>query len=290
MAASDKNESVIQGLEAFLTSLEEYRAHRAHFANNNATLKEKKIVWDLRNKLLKDVGRFQPLITELTGKEEVTITTLGKDVIHDMWLKGLDLEWGTTTYKVLTCCIDVTTQAIGKLEDDIKSGHRNNLGVEQQSNIIDPSSEKVLEKILSRFHLVAKELKNRYDSRQTIDIEDEYDVQDLVHALLKIYFDDIRPEEWTPSYAGGSSRMDFLLKNERMVVEVKKTRDKLRDKDVGGQLIIDITRYKEHPNCLTLVCFVYDPEGFISNPIGLENDLNKLSDDKLKVSVYISPK
>jgi hypothetical protein len=26
-------------------------------------------------------------------------------------------------------------------------------------------------------------------------------------------FDDIRPEEYTPSYAGGSSRIDFLLED-----------------------------------------------------------------------------
>ena len=45
----------------------------------------------------------------------------------------------------------------------------------------------------------------------------------LLHALLLLYFDDIRAEEWTPSYAGKSARMDFLLKNEGVVIEVKKT-------------------------------------------------------------------
>ncbi|MFC1959027.1 hypothetical protein ACFLV6_03875 [Chloroflexota bacterium] len=100
----------------------------------------------------------------------------------------------------------------------------------------------------------------------------------------------MRPEEWSPSYAGSSSRMDFLLKNESLVVEVKRTRDSLRDKNVGEQLIIDIARYKAHPDCKTLVCFIYGPEGLISNPTGLENDLNKLSNNELKVSVYVTPK
>lgn len=148
----------------------------------------------------------------------------------------------------------------------------------------------VLENIFNHFYQVARQLRNRHDSRETLDVKDEYDVQDLMHALLKIYFDDIRPEEWTPSYAGGSRRMDFLLKNESLVVEVKMTRDKLRDKDVGEQLIVDIVTYGAHPDCKTLVCFVYDPEGFISNPTGLENDLSKLSDDKLKIKVYVIPK
>jgi hypothetical protein len=54
--------------------------------------------------------------------------------------------------------------------------------------------------------------------------DDEYDVQDIFHALLRLFVDDIREEEWTPSYAGGASRMDFLLPELETVVEIKKTR------------------------------------------------------------------
>ena len=46
--------------------------------------------------------------------------------------------------------------------------------------------------IIDRFDLVTKQLRQRHDSRETLDISDEYDVQDLFHALLKLYFDDIR--------------------------------------------------------------------------------------------------
>lgn len=148
----------------------------------------------------------------------------------------------------------------------------------------------VLEKLFSRFHQAARQLRNRHEERPTVDVSDEYDVQDLLHSLLKLYFDDIRPEEWTPSYAGGSSRMDFLLKNEQLVVEVKKTRDNLRDRSIGEQLIVDIAKYKEHPDCRTLVCFIYDAEGLIANPTGLENDLNSSSTDELSVWVHVFPK
>lgn len=64
-------------------------------------------------------------------------------------------------------------------------------------------------------------------------------MQDLLNALLRLYFYDIRPEEYTPSYAGKTARVDFLLKNEK------------------------------------IVCFVYDPEERIRNPISIVNDLNK---------------
>lgn len=59
-----------------------------------------------------------------------------------------------------------------------------------------------LERLIKRFHIVALQLGHRYDNRETLIIQDEYDVQDLLHALLKTVFDDVRREEVTPSYAG----------------------------------------------------------------------------------------
>lgn len=147
----------------------------------------------------------------------------------------------------------------------------------------------LVEQICSRFHIVARQLKSRYSDRDTLVVEDEYDTQDLLHALLHIYFDDIRAEEWTPSYAGGCSRVDFLLKSEQIVIEVKKTRKGLKAKDVGEQLIIDSERYRAHPNCKILFCFVYDPDGWVSNPRGLENDLNR-KNKEFEVKVLIVPK
>ncbi len=146
----------------------------------------------------------------------------------------------------------------------------------------------LIARICNRFHLVARQLRSRHNNRETINIEDEYDVQDLFHALLTLEFDDIRPEEWTPSYAGSSSRTDFLLKQEQIVVEIKKTRKDLGAKQVGEQLIIDIRRYKSHPDCKALICFVYDPEGRIANPRGIENDLNG-EHEGVDVKVIIAP-
>jgi hypothetical protein len=145
-----------------------------------------------------------------------------------------------------------------------------------------------LESLFNRFHLVARQMLQRYGGRPTLAIGDEYDVQDLLHSLLRLYFDDIRDEEFNPSYGGGSTRSDFLLKAERMVVEVKKTRDGLKDKDVGDQLVIDIAKYRTHPDCRAFVAFVYDPDQRLKNPRGLETDLTD-SKGELPTHVYIRP-
>lgn len=146
-------------------------------------------------------------------------------------------------------------------------------------------AEKTLIRLFDRFHRVALQIQRRHDNRPTIIIRDEYDVQDLLHSLMKIFFDDVRAEEWTPSYAGKSARMDFLLKQCKTVVEVKRTRQGLSDKELGDQLIVDVERYKAHPDCNKLFCFVYDPEGRIDNPEGLINDLNNRHEGFVKVVV-----
>jgi hypothetical protein len=142
---------------------------------------------------------------------------------------------------------------------------------------------------LSRFHGVERQLQRRHDSRPTLLVQDEYDVQDLLHALLRLDFDDIRSEEWTPSYAGRASRMDFLLKEEQVVIEVKMTRAGRDDAQLGDELAVDVVHYGAHPDCRTLVCFIYDPEGEVRNPAGLKTDLERFSSAQLRVIVAIAP-
>lgn len=143
--------------------------------------------------------------------------------------------------------------------------------------------------LCERFHLIARQLRATRKGKSALDISDEYDMQYLFHALLYLHFSDIRPEETTPSYAGSSARMDFLLKSEQIVIETKMTRDGLNAKVLGNELIEDIARYKSHPDCKVLICFVYDPRGLIANPDGVESDLNK-QDEGLQVWVFIRPK
>jgi hypothetical protein len=69
--------------------------------------------------------------------------------------------------------------------------------------------------------------------------------------------------------------MDFLLKSEKIVVEVKKICRVLVDKEVGSQLLEDTLRYQNHQDCRHFVCFIYDPDSFINNPRRLEHDLSR---------------
>lgn len=146
----------------------------------------------------------------------------------------------------------------------------------------------LIETICRRFPFLVKQLASRHNKRPALLVKDEYDVQDLLHGLLRLHFDDVRPEEVTPSYAGSSARMDFLLKAEKVVVEAKMTRKTLGQKEVVSQLTEDVARYRTHPDCQTLVCFVFDPGGFCKNPVALENDVSTNAQG-FAVKVIVAP-
>lgn len=173
---------------------------------------------------------------------------------------------------------------------------RHLLEMDEVKAFINPSKEaseisetrSTVELICRNFHKYCLQMLRRHNGRNSIAVSDEYDVQDLMHSIFRLHFDDVRCEENTPSYAGSASRMDFLLAKENIVVEVKKTRNTLKDKQVGEQLLIDIGRYSSHPKVKQLICFIYDPEHFITNPSGIENDLSKESNG-IEILVIVTP-
>lgn len=134
-----------------------------------------------------------------------------------------------------------------------------------------------LERILSRLPRVSRSIEKakRYSLRASLEIGDEYDVQDLLKGVLELEFDDIRPEVWTPNYAGTNSRTDFLLPPECILIEVKHTKNAKAQVKITEELIIDIARYKPYPGVKHLVCAVWDTEHHLTNPTALKTDLEK---------------
>ena len=155
-------------------------------------------------------------------------------------------------------------------------------------NGLDLHSDEVIETIFSKFGDVVTQLRIRHDDRETLDVQDEHDAQDLLHSLLRLYFDDIRPETWNPSYAGSSTRSDFLLKDEKIIIEVKHTRKGLTNKKLKEELIVDKEQYKQNEDCKTLYCFVYDPDKRVDNPRGFEKDISEKSDEFVCKVIIIS--
>ncbi|HET9129663.1 MAG TPA: hypothetical protein VFO86_01880 [Terriglobia bacterium] len=230
-------------------------------------------------KLRQYVREIIDLFHELFGKNNYS------QQISDEFNNGITNYTGSPSYKSVENIVSVVRAVLTRL-------NRNPGLLLHKVNSPDTANTGPINEVLElchRFHEVARQLTHRREKRPTLEINDEYDAQDLLHALLRIRFDDIRAEEWTPSYGGGSSRMDFLLKEHSVVVEAKMSRKGLGAKEVSDQLIIDVSRYREHANCKILVCFVYDPPGLIKNARGVERDLERLSGNGLEVRCLIRP-
>lgn len=247
--------------------------------------------------IIRDYDKFKAAVELLDKLEDFTWGFHASELIELMRPKAImvhprQINKGLQIpphISVMATCQELITKcgACNNYYDDVKRLLRQievKIKIKAESN-----NHEILSTIFDRFHKVANQLKNRHANRETINISDEYDVQDIIRSLLTLHFDDIREEEYAPSYAGGASRIDFLLKKEEIIIEVKKTRNTLKDKEIGSQLLIDIARYEMHPDCKELYCFVYDPESLIKNPIGLENDLAKQSKDTMDVKVFIRP-
>ncbi len=147
----------------------------------------------------------------------------------------------------------------------------------------------LIRKVCLRFHAVTRQLRLRKDYRATLEVEDDYDLQDLLCALLKVEFDEVGVDEWTPPYAEGAPRTTFLLHREQIAVVAKKTRPGLTMKELADQVAADSAKYSVRNKCTTLFCFIYDPEGRIGSPKRLETDLTSVS-DRYTIEVLVAPK
>lgn len=150
--------------------------------------------------------------------------------------------------------------------------------------------EELLQTLIRGLPRAMHPLIHRRKGVQSLSFESEYDIQDLLHSQLRPWVADIRPEEFTPSYAGTSTRMDFLLPTHQLVIETKRIRDKSHATKVGDELIIDIEHYRRHPGCDRLWCVIYDQLQLIPNPSGLVADLEgqrSTPDGSVHVRVFV---
>jgi hypothetical protein len=109
-------------------------------------------------------------------------------------------------------------------------------------------------------------LSNRPRNRAGVprELEDEYDVQWLLHALLLPAIPDLVDEDTAPKLAGAGSRLDFTSRGARLGIEVKHLRERKHVGRMREELMVDERQYQEHPYVETVVGFVHDPHQHIT--------------------------
>lgn len=131
-----------------------------------------------------------------------------------------------------------------------------------------------IERIFDRFGTVTRQLSERQRDRKPLSIKDEYDVQYLLHSLLKIYFDDVRAESHTEQHSIVNPRVDFLLETHSIGIEVKLASESMSKKRILKDFAKDKEQYRNSSKIQALLCFVYDPDHIVKNAVEFESDLS----------------
>src|SRR5208337_5465051 len=118
-----------------------------------------------------------------------------------------------------------------------------------EDKIIPKDIDRLLEILIKGLPRATYPLRNRRKGFNSILFDNEYDMQDLFHSLIRPWIRDIRKEEYTPSYAGNSTRVDFACVDYNIFIELKYIRDIVHSKKIGDELVIDIAHYRKHQNC-----------------------------------------
>lgn len=124
----------------------------------------------------------------------------------------------------------------------------------------------ILTSVFQNFHRFAHQLQNRQNKAESIFIEDEYALQDFVHAILCLHFNKVEKEIWLPPYCGKASRMDFYLKEERIGIEVKFASKNLMEDKLRKQLIEDKEQYMKSGFFDVIIFFVFNPQMALNKP------------------------
>jgi len=140
---------------------------------------------------------------------------------------------------------------------------------------LEKSSVHKVEQIFNRFSEIVIPLQDRREDREPITMMDEYDVQYLLHGLLKLHFDDVRRESHTERHSSVSPRIDFLIQDETIGIEVKRASTSNQEQKIRTELSEDKEQYRVDTNIDTLLIFVYDPDKNIGNKAEFEDSFEE---------------
>lgn len=150
--------------------------------------------------------------------------------------------------------------------------------------------------MLRRFDIAARALRDRprQDKKQCgYIVVDEYDVQDLLFAMIKPLCNDLEREDPVPKSAGDSGRVDLCSRMLGMIIEVKYAKDDNRARAIARECKERVITYSRWPELRHLVFFVYDPEHRLPDADNFIKDLSSsifvYDSKKFSINAIVSP-
>lgn len=141
-----------------------------------------------------------------------------------------------------------------------------------------------VEKYLRNFYMFLEALTEREPDKratltepvlQAVKIQNEYDLQHLLYAVLKPLYSDIRSEVSADSGVG-TIRSDVEIPALGLILEAKCTREKMSLKKLTEEIEADIVHYQADQ----IIFYVYDKEKIVKDKQNYENQFSRMFDGK----------
>jgi hypothetical protein len=131
---------------------------------------------------------------------------------------------------------------------------------EAEADVASHPDVAILERLCRRLPQAARVLVHRTRNNKTsYQVGDEYDVQDLLHALLRGYFKYSVREDPLPKVGGSrSSRADISIEELGALVELKYVRGPADQKRLVEEFSQDLVVYAAWPHLLHLFYVIYN--------------------------------
>ncbi|MCJ7483488.1 MAG: hypothetical protein MUO31_11035 [Thermodesulfovibrionales bacterium] len=163
------------------------------------------------------------------------------------------------------------------------------LFAEKKANFFDDDMT-LIERVCKRISYAARILSNRQrKGKNSFEIKDEYDVQDLLHAVLRANLKYSVQEDPLPKVAGTkSSRADISIEELGILIEIKFVRSPDDQKVIFNAFSQDLVLYSAWPHLRKLLYVIYNAND-LSDPEALEklSGPKKISGKEFAVNVIL---
>ena len=160
-----------------------------------------------------------------------------------------------------------------EINDELHEFLKSNIGIQEililedfekaslKDKYINKNADILIDDILNSFgNAIKKVTTQRRKDHPDFKVADEYDVQDMLYVVLKSIFPNLRAEDPIPKVGAKSTKIDLILREENILIEVKMIKEKDRNEnEFIEELKIDFESYHECQWLKKLYCYVFDP-------------------------------
>ncbi|MCK4819046.1 hypothetical protein KA005_24950, partial [bacterium] len=151
--------------------------------------------------------------------------------------------------------------------------------IDQKTDLLSIEQGVINNNVFSLLFNYLREAVIEFEKRREIKFVNEPQLQDFIYSVLRALFASVEFEDPTEKICEKSNRLDFVLKDHNIIIEVKYVRDKAHGKKISEELSADYLRYKQSPYGKTIINYIYDPNNNIANHSLYKKGLKKILPD-----------